>query len=341
MTSISRQVRLPVQFTSFSGLPEGLRYARWDGGSAFPSDPAEVEFYVPPLVQDVDIISRPLGRMTSLRAVQALSSGTDELCARLRRLPGNVKLFNAKGVHARSTAELALALILASLRGIPEFTHAQDFRLWKPEVFPSLYGRSVLIVGWGALGSALEDLVVPFECAMTRVARTARLSPRGPVHAVSHLPELIAGADVVVLATELTPATRRLAGAGLLARMRDGALLVNVARGAVIDTAALLEEVRGGRIRAALDVTDPEPLPAGHPLWETPGVSGGRIRAALDVTDPEPLPAGHPLWETPGVLITPHIGAFTPTMWPRLEQLIRRQLERFAANEELDNAVAY
>lgn len=144
VTSISRQVRLPAQFTSFSGLPEGLRYARWDGGSAFPSDPAEVEFYVPPLVQDVDIISRPRGRMTSLRAVQALSSGTDELCARLRRLPGNVKLFNAKGVHARSTAELALALILASLRGIPEFTHAQDLRLWKPEVFPSLYGRSVL-----------------------------------------------------------------------------------------------------------------------------------------------------------------------------------------------------
>ncbi|MCX5562795.1 2-hydroxyacid dehydrogenase [Streptomyces sp. NBC_00038] len=312
MTSISRQVWLPAQFTSFSGLPEGLRYARWDGGSAFPSDPAEVEFYVPPLVQDVDIISRPLGRMTSLRAVQALSSGTDELCARLRRLPGNVKLCNAKGVHARSTAELALALILASLRGIPEFTHAQDLRLWKPEVFPSLHGCSVLIVGYGALGSALEDLVVPFGCAVTRVARTARPSPRGPVHAVSHLPDLIAGADVVVLATELTPATRRLAGADLLARMRDGALLVNVARGAVIDTAALLEEVRGGRIRAALDVTDPEPLPAGHPLWETPGV-----------------------------LITPHIGAFTPTMWPRLEQLIRRQLERFAANEELDNAVAY
>ncbi|MEU9283551.1 2-hydroxyacid dehydrogenase [Streptomyces sp. NPDC048275] len=311
MTSTSRQVWLPAQFTSYAGLPEGLRYARWDGGSVFPSDPAEVEFYVPPLVQDLDTISRPLDRMTSLTVVQALSSGVDGLCAELRRLPGNVTLCNAKGVHARSTAELALALILASLRGIPEFTHAQDLGLWKPEVFPSLYGRSVLIVGYGALGSALEDLLVPFGCAVTRVARTDRLSPRGPVHAMSHLRGLITGADVVVLATELTPATHHLINADLLARLQDGALLVNMARGAVVDTAALLEEVRGGRIRAALDVTDPEPLPAGHPLWETPGV-----------------------------LITPHVGAFTPAMWPRLEQLIRRQLERFARDEELDNVVA-
>lgn len=269
-----------------------------------------MEFYVPPLVQDVDTISKPFERMTRLRVVQALSSGTDGLCAELRRLSGTVTLCNAKGVHARSTAELALALILASLRGIPEFTHAQDVRLWKPEVFPSLHGRSVLIVGYSALGSALEDLLVPFGCAVTRVARTDRMSPRGPVHAVSGLHGLVEGADVVVLTTELTPATHHLIDKGLLARLPDGALLVNVARGAVVDTAALWEEVRGGRLRAALDVTDPEPLPAEHPLWETPGV-----------------------------LITPHVGAFTPSLWPRLEQLIRRQLERFARDEELDNVV--
>ena len=311
MTAKPRQVWLPTQFTSLADLPAGLRYARWDGLSAFPSDPAEVEFYVPPLVQDIGTISRPLPRMTRLQAVQALSSGTDELRAELRRLPGHVTLCNAQGVHARSTAELALTLILASLRGLPEFIHAQDLGVWKPNVFPSLYERSVLVVGYGAIGSALEDLLVPFGCAVTRVARDDRDSPRGPVHSVSRLPRLVAEADVVVLATPLTPATRQLFDADLLARMKDGALLVNVSRGAVVDTTALLEEAHSGRLLAALDVTDPVPLPAGHPLWATPGV-----------------------------LITPHVGAFTPSLWRRLEELIRRQLKRFAAGEELDNIVS-
>ncbi|MGW1004776.1 2-hydroxyacid dehydrogenase [Streptomyces sp. NPDC002520] len=308
----SRQVWLPVEFNRLTGLPAGLRYAHWDGRSPFPSDPAAVEFYVPPLVQDIGVISRPLGRMTRLKAVQALSSGTDGLGMRLRRLPGRVTLCNAQGVHARSTAELALTLILASLRQIPTFTRAQGLGVWQPEVSASLYGRSVLIVGYGAVGSALDDLLTPFGCTVIRVARTDRDSPRGPVHRVARLRRLIANADVIVLTTALTAATHHLVDAELLARTRDGALLVNVARGAVVDTAALLARVRDGRLRAALDVTDPEPLPAGHPLWDTPGV-----------------------------LITPHIGAFTNAMWLRLEALIRRQLDRFAADEELDNVVAY
>ncbi|MFI8438289.1 2-hydroxyacid dehydrogenase [Streptomyces sp. NPDC079020] len=310
--SRQRQVWLPAEFTSLAGLPVGLRYAHWDGRSPFPSDPADVEFYVPPLVQDIGIISRPLGRMTRLRAVQALSSGTDGLGARLRRLPGRVTLCNARGVHARSTAELALTLVLASLRRIPEFTRAPGLGAWQPEVFPSLYGRSVLIVGYGAVGSALDDLLTPFDCAVARVARTDRDSPRGPVHRAALLPRLITSADIIVLTTALTPATHHLIDTHLLARARDGALLVNVARGAVVDTAALLARVRAGKLRAALDVTDPEPLPAGHPLRETPGV-----------------------------LITPHVGAFTSAMWPRLEALVRRQLNRFAADEELDGIVAY
>ncbi|MFJ4191889.1 2-hydroxyacid dehydrogenase [Kitasatospora sp. NPDC089509] len=312
MTPAPRQVWLPVQFADLAGLPAGLRYGRWDGGPVYPSDPAEVEFYVPPLVQDVGTVTRPLRLMTRLDVVQALSSGTDGLREALRRLPRRVVLCNAKGVHSRSTAELALSLVLCSLRGMPDFTRAQDLRLWKPEMHPSLYGRSVLIVGYGSVGSAVEDLLVPFGCAVTRVARTDRASPRGPVHGVSRLPELAAGAEVVLLTTELNRGTRHLVDADLLARLPDGALLVNVSRGPVVDTAALVEAVRGGRIRAALDVTDPEPLPAGHPLWETPGV-----------------------------LITPHIGGVTTTLWPRLEELIRRQLERFAAGRELDNVVAY
>ncbi|MFF7459237.1 2-hydroxyacid dehydrogenase [Kitasatospora sp. NPDC008115] len=307
-----RQVWLPAEFTRLAGLPGTLRYAHWDGRSPFPSDPGTVEFYVPPLVQDLGIIGRPLERMTRLRAVQALSSGTDGLGARLRRLPGPVTLCNARGVHARSTAELALTLVLASLRRVPEYARGRRAGVWRPAVTPSLYGRSVLIVGYGAVGGALDGLLAPFGCAVTRVARTARDCPRGPVHGADRLPELVADADVIVLTPALTPATHHLVDADLLARVRDGALLVNVARGEVVDTAALLARVREGGLRAALDVTDPEPLPAGHPL-----------RAA------------------PGVLVTPHVGAFTSTMWPRLEALICRQLGRFAAGEELANVVAY
>ncbi len=220
-------------------------------------------------------------------------------------------LCNARGVPAPSTAELALTLILASLRGIPESLRAQDRGAWSPRFFPSLYERSVLIVGYGAVGSALEDLLAPFGCAVTRVASEERDSRRGPVHSVTHLPRLVADADVVVLSLPLTPRTRRLFDAGLLARMKDGALLVNVSRGAVVDTDALLKEAHDGRLRAALDVTDPEPLPPAHPLWAAPGV-----------------------------LITPHVGAFTPSLWPRLEALVRRQLARFAAGEELENVVS-
>ncbi|CAC04225.1 MULTISPECIES: 2-hydroxyacid dehydrogenase [Streptomyces] len=311
MTVRTPQVWLPAQFAELTDLPPGLEYVRWDGRSAFPSDPAEVEFYAPPLTKDIDVIDRPLPHMTRLRAVQALSSGTDELRAELDRLPRPVTLCNAGAAPAPSTAELALTLILASLRGIPESVRAQDGGAWGPEVFPSLYGRSVLVVGYGAVGSALEELLVPFGCAVTRVAGADRDAPRGPVRSAAHLPRLVSDADVVVLSTPLTPQTRQLFDAGMLARMKDGALLVNVARGAVVDTDALLKETHEGRLRAALDVTDPEPLPPGHPLRETPGV-----------------------------LITPHVGAFTSSLWPRLEQLIRHQLSRFAAGEELENIVS-
>ncbi|MET8396042.1 2-hydroxyacid dehydrogenase [Streptomyces anthocyanicus] len=311
MTVRTPQVWLPAQFAELTDLPPGLEYVRWDGRSAFPSDPAEVEFYAPPLTKDIDVIGRPLPHMTRLRAVQALSSGTDELRAELDRLPRPVTLCNAGAAPAPSTAELALTLILASLRGIPESVRAQDGGAWGPEVFPSLYGRSVLVVGYGAVGSALEELLVPFGCAVTRVAGADRDAPRGPVRSAAHLPRLVSDADVVVLSTPLTPQTHQLFDAGMLARMKDGALLVNVARGAVVDTDALLKETHEGRLRAALDVTDPEPLPPGHPLRETPGV-----------------------------LITPHVGAFTSSLWPRLEQLIRHQLSRFAAGEELENIVS-
>ncbi|MET9374256.1 2-hydroxyacid dehydrogenase [Streptomyces sp. NPDC003035] len=308
-------VWLPMAADEIDGLPEpgasGLNYRFWDGGPDFPADPARCAFYVVPYMKGSEIAVRPLAAMTSVRAVQTLSAGTDHVTPGLGALGPGVELCNAKGVHEASTAELTLALILASLRGIPGFVRGQDAEEWRDGFYPALADKSVLIVGYGSIGAAIEDRLAPFECArVARVARSARTTERGPVRPISDLPALLPQADVVVLSTPLTPETRHLVDAGFLARMRDGALLVNVARGPVVDTAALLKEVESGRITAALDVTDPEPLPPGHPLWHAPGV-----------------------------LVSPHVGGSTSAFMPRAKRLIAAQLTRFAAGERLANVV--
>ncbi|MFB7100256.1 2-hydroxyacid dehydrogenase [Streptomyces hydrogenans] len=308
-------VWLPIPADEIDGLPDpgasGLNYRFWDGGADFPADPADCAFYVVPYMKGSAIAVRPLAAMSSLRVVQTLSAGIDHVVPGLGSLGPGVSVCNAKGVHEASTAELTLALILASLRGIPRFVRGQDAEEWRDGFYPALADKSVLIVGYGSIGSAIEDRLAPFECArVARVARSARTTARGPVHALADLPALLPEADVVVLSTPLTPETRHLADAGLLARMKDGALLVNVARGPVVDTNALLKEVESGRITAALDVTDPEPLPAGHPLWHAPGV-----------------------------LLTPHVGGSTSAFMPRAKRLIAAQVGRFAAGEELANVL--
>lgn len=222
-----------------------------------------------------------------------------------------MRLCNAKGVHEASTAELTVALVLASLRGIPGFVRGQDAEEWRSGFYPALADKSVLIVGYGSIGAAIEDRLAPFECArVARVARSARATERGPVHALTDLPDLLPQADVVIVSTPLTEETKGLAGAEFLGRMKDGALFVNVARGQVADTKALLAELESGRIRAALDVTDPEPLPPGHPLWHAPGV-----------------------------VISPHVGGSTSAFMPRAKRLLADQLTRYAAGDALRNEV--
>lgn len=305
------QVWLSVPPEDIEGLPDAFEYVFWDGTGDFPADPADATFYVVPYMKGPVAGALPLPRMTGVRAVQTLSAGVDHIAPHLSQLPPGVRLCNARGVHEASTAELALALILASLRGIPRFVRGQDAEQWHAGFYPALADREVLIVGYGSIGAAVEERLVPFECEVVRVARGARNAPRGPVHALGALPQLLPSADVVVLTTPLTEQTRGLVGAEFLARMKDGALLVNMARGPVVDTKALLTETESGRLTAALDVTDPEPLPAGHPLWHAPGV-----------------------------LISPHTGGSTSAFMPRAQRLIRAQLARFAAGEPLENVVA-
>src|SRR5262245_35787868 len=193
--------------------------------------------------------------MTSLRVVQTLTAGVDNIRG---RVPDGVTLCNGRGIHDTSTAELALTLTLASLRGVPGFVRAQDRREWEFGWHDALADRTVLLVGYGAIGRAVEARLRPFEVEVVRVARSAR----DGVHAIDELPDLLPAADVVVLLVPLTDATRGLVDAGFLARMKDGALLVNVARGAVVVTDDLVAELSTGRIRAAVDVVDTEPLPS-------------------------------------------------------------------------------
>jgi phosphoglycerate dehydrogenase-like enzyme len=283
-------------------LPETVTVDVYDGETPPPPGRDEVEFYVLPytFAREPLHLLRDLPR---LRVVQALTAGYDHV---LPHLPSGVTLCNAAGVHDTSTAELAVTLILAALRGIPDFVRGQDRREWRHARHDSLADRTVLIVGYGGIGAAVERRLAGFETAVLRVASRAREG----VHGADELPDLLPQADVVVLCTPLTERTRGLVDAAFLARMRDNALLVNVARGRVVDTDALLAELRSGRLRAALDVTDPEPPPPDHPLWTAPGL-----------------------------LLSPHVGGNTSAFEPRAKRLIVEQLTRYAAGEPLHHIV--
>lgn len=299
---MSALVWLPFEPAHLGDPPTGLRYEVVDPTADVPDSVGEVGFYVPPY-QVGPRLSEVLDRMSSLRVVQTLTAGVDNIRA---RVPAGVTLCSGRGIHDASTAELAVTLTLASLRGVPDFVRAQDRGEWRPGWRPALADKRVLVVGYGAVGRAVEARLAPFEVDVVRVARSAREG----VHPIEALPRLLPDADVVILVVPLTEATRGLVDAGFLARMKDGALLVNLSRGPVVVTDDLLAALRGGRVHAAIDVVDPEPLPSGHPLWTAPNL-----------------------------LVSPHVGGASSAMWPRAHRLVRDQLHRFAAGEELANVV--
>jgi phosphoglycerate dehydrogenase-like enzyme len=300
-------VWLPFEPGLLGDPPASLRYetVHLADDAPVPDSVAEVEFYVPAYrfrPGDSDVMAL----MPRLKVVQTQTAGVEHIAP---YVPDGVLLCNGRGIHNASTAELTVALMLASLRGIPRFVRAQDRHAWEPLTAPALADRTVLVIGYGAVGAALEDRLTGFEVDLVRVARSARGGDR-PVHPIEDLPGLLPSADVVVLITPLTEATRGLVDAEFLSRMKDGALLVNVARGPVVDTGALV---------AALHT--------------------GRLHAALDVTDPEPLPADHPLWDAPNLLVSPHVGGASSAMEPRAYRLVREQLQRFAEGRPLENVM--
>jgi phosphoglycerate dehydrogenase-like enzyme len=288
-------------------IPDGVGVEVAEDPAKPPSDPAGVAFWVPPFLARASSIHLA-AELPDLRMVQLLSAGAD---AWIGRLPAGVTLCDARGVHDSSTAEWVVTAVLVQLRAFPDFARAQARHEWANVDFlptDELAGKRVLIVGAGSIGAALAARLTPFEVDITRVARHAR--PAEGVHGVAELPGLLPAADVVVLIVPLTDDTRGLVDAEFLAAMRDGSLLVNAARGPVVDTDALVAEV-----------------------------STGRIGAALDVTEPEPLPAGHPLWDLPNVLITPHVAGSVRGLLPRAYRLAGQQLRRFVAGEPVINEV--
>jgi len=238
--------------------------------------------------------------------VQSQSIGYDGVAD---ALPRGLVYANASSVHETATAELALALMLASQRGIDDFARNAEHGEWRPRRHPSLADRTVLLLGYGGVLKAVEARLAGFEIGrVIRVASTARDTEAGHVHGIAELGELLPQADIVVIGTPLTDATRGLVGAEELALLRDDSLVVNVARGPVLSTDAVLAEA-------------------------------GRLRFGLDVTDPEPLPADHALWRAPGVLISPHVGGAASAMEPRMARLLRRQIGHALAGESPENVV--
>ena len=272
------------------------------GHSDLPADLSQVGFYVPTYMGPRNSLEL-IAQMPNLEVVQLLTVGFD---AALECVPDHVSLCNAVGVHDASTAELAVALVLASLRGIDDFARAMSQGSWIHDRRPSLVDQKVLIIGAGGVGQAIANRLIPFEAEVTLVARSQRPGVAG----VSELTNLLPEADVVILAIPLDVHTSGLVDDSFLSRMRDGALLVNVARGGVVDTQALVRHAKQGRIRAALDVTDPEPLP------------------------PE-----HPLWRIPGVLISPHVGGNTSAFLPRARALVEKQIGRWRSGDPLAHLV--
>ena len=304
-----RTITLPTEdlLEAVSPLPDGIRAGVWDVvGEPKGLEYDEIDAVVLPYAMGSDW-QEALDRVPNLKMLQAQSTGYDGLPELVG--PG-VAVVSAAGVHVAGTAELALTLMLASLRGVDAAVRNAATGTWESRRFPGLADRRVLLVGVGGIGAAIAQRLEPFEVELTRVGSRARTDERGTVHGADELVELARTAEVVVVITPLTEQTHHLINGEVLAALPDGALVVNVARGPVVDTEALTAEVLSGRLHAALDVVDPEPLPADHPLWQAPNA-----------------------------IITPHVGGNTEAFVPRIRTLLKEQIGRLARGEEPVNLV--
>ena len=242
-------------------------------------------------------------RMPNLKVLQMPNAGYEDALEFTR--PG-MTLCNGRGIHDASTAELAVGLAIASLRGFPEFVRNQDKGQWVHKRYQSINDKKIAVIGYGSIGKTVVRNLSGFDVTVVPFSRSGSDGALKIAELDKHLPTF----DVVILILPLNDESRKMFNKERLALLKDGALLVNVARGGIVDTDALVAEL-----------------------------NSGRITAALDVTDPEPLPVGHPLWSAPGVLIAPHVGGNTSAFEPRARRLVEAQLARLASGQNLENVI--
>ena len=284
-------------------LPAGITHLPTDGVAPADGDLDKVEIYVPRYMGGPAAIAM-IPDMKSLKFIQSPNAGVDDV---LKVRPNGVTLCNAAGVHDASTAELAIALSIASRRGFAAFALDQAAQQWGHERNASLTDSNVAIVGYGNIGKMIGKMLANFEVTVTAFSRTGK----DGALTFDHFDRLLPTFDVIILIVPLNDQTRHLMNAQRLAAMKTGAALIHVARGAVVDTEALIVEL-----------------------------NSGRITAGLDVTDPEPLPAGHPLWSAKNVIITPHVGGDSEAFTPRGRKLVEEQLARYVSGQPLLHIVA-
>jgi len=293
-----------VVWTQWADLevPEGFVKLSPENCDLADGDLSKITFFVPKYMSGKDGL-RPTARMTNLKTLHLLMAGYEEALEFVK--PG-VQLCNGRGVHNASTAELAVGLAIASRRGFDDFIQAQDRDEWLHQSYLTLNDSKIAIVGYGSIGQTLEKYLSVYDVSITGYTRSGSDGSKKLSEFDADLPSF----DIIFLILPLNPESNKFFDAERLAKMKDGALIVNVARGPIIDTDALVAEL-----------------------------NSRRIYAALDVTDPEPLPVGHPLWSAPHCIITPHVGGDSAAFESRGKRLIEEQLKRLAAGESLLNIV--
>ncbi len=292
----------PDSVDRMGGLPDGVTATVWDGSEHIPGDGADVEVLVVPLIPgDTQLLSTAVATMPKLRFVQSLFAGVDWIEP---ALPAHVTLANTGAANAKPVAEWVIGLLLSHLRELPRLAESQSTGRWHRFLSDTLAYKRVTILGYGPIAHALEAMLDTFGATTTVFARTAR----DHVLAIADLPAALPTTDILVVLTPLTDATRNLVDAELLAALPDGAIVMNAARGPVVDTDALLRELTSGRLRAILDVTEPEPLPEGHPLWTAPNCT-----------------------------ITPHVAGATTRYFDNVYPLVTAQLERLLVGLKPEN----
>lgn len=284
----------------------------------------DVDFWIVPFARKD--AAEAFSRLHGVKVIQSMMAGVDWI---LPWLPPDVTLCDGRGIHDISTSEWVMAAILSCVKRIPLYRDMQNRHEWRGQASvkdgfvneggaqagqyrilgDDLAGKTVLIIGYGSIGAAIEARLKPFEAKVLRVARSPKQTPE--VFPVSELRTLLPKADIVVAIVPLTEETRNLIGVDEIGLMKKGALLINAARGPVVDTNALVEALHTNRIQAVLDVTDPEPLPSNHPLWSAPNC-----------------------------MITPHVAGSTPEFIHRAFHFGSAQVRRFIAGQPLENVVS-